>query len=322
MLNRILDISERGARLRVHLEQLTMELEDGEKHSVPMTDLAVIAISHPQVTFSAAMVSTFVRLGGVMVFCHPDSQPAGMILPLDGHSTQQERFEAQASAPAPIKKRIWQTIVRAKLRQQSRLLTDLCGSDFGLGLLAARVRSGDTGNLESVAAVRYWPRLFNRPDFRRRRDGPGPNPHLNYGYAILRAVVARAICASGLHPCLGLHHSNRYNSFVLADDLMEPFRPLIDRVVVGLVQSRGFEHPLDRSCKQALSEVLLARYSFDGESRTLFDWLSSVTASLARIFEGEKGSLFLPDLKCDETPKKAPVRVSGDVAVRDLRSAG
>jgi CRISPR-associated protein Cas1 len=322
MLNRILDISETGARLRLHLEQLVVETGDREQHSIPLTDLSVIVVAHPQVTFSAAVVAAFMRFGGVIVFSHPDCRPAGMLLPLEGHSTQQERFERQASAPVPLRKRLWQSIVQAKIRHQSSLLTELHGQDFGLGMLAAKVRSGDRGNAESVAAVRYWPRLFNDPGFRRGRDGLDPNPLLNYGYAILRAVVARAICAAGLHPSLGLHHANRYNAFVLADDLMEPFRPLVDRAVASLVLRSGLAVPLDRSSKQVLIGSILRRYRHDGESRTLFDWLSLITASLAQVFEGRSSSLFLPALEADDIPRKDPLRVQGHVAVCDLRSAG
>jgi hypothetical protein len=168
--------------------------------------------------------------------------PAAMLLPLSTHSTQTERFARQAAVSLPTRKRAWQQIVQAKLRAQARLLEETTGADQGLHVMAGRVRSGDPDNLEAQAARVYWPALFGKEAsgeaFRRDPEGEGINVHLNYGYAVLRAIVARALCASGLHPSLGVHHHNRYDTFCLADDLMEPFRPLVDRVVAGLRHSR------------------------------------------------------------------------------------
>jgi CRISP-associated protein Cas1 len=250
--------------------------------------------------------------------------PAAMLLPLSTHSTQTERFARQAAVSLPTRKRAWRQIVQAKLQAQARLLEEIIGKDGGLGLMAGKVRSGDPDNLEAQAARIYWQALFGKdnPDspgqvFHRDREGEGVNPHLNYGYAVLRAIVARALCAAGLHPSLGVHHHNRYDTFCLADDLMEPFRPLVDRVVARLplkseisnVQSQneapaavipvqaGTQAPtiqLDRNSKKAILEGLLVRYSAEGESRTLFDWVSRSASLLAGLIEDREEQLRFP----------------------------
>ncbi len=154
-----------------------------------------------------------------------------MLLPLVTHSLQAERFAAQARLAAPVRKRAWQQIVQAKITAQGRLLKERTHNDHGLDAIAKSVKSGDTANVEARAARIYWGKLFGETVFRRDADGDGLNACLNYGYAILRAVVARSLCGAGLHPSLGIHHHNRYDAFCLADDLMEPFRPLVDREV-------------------------------------------------------------------------------------------
>lgn len=233
--SRILEFSATPVFVRHRLGQMVIERDGQAPVTVPLEDVAVIVASHPQAVFTNAVYSEFLKLGGAVVVCDREHNPAGMLLPLVGHTTQQERFEAQAATPLPVKKRLWSQVVKAKLERQAALLRHVCGADAGLEAMAQKVRSGDTGNLEALGAQRYWPRLFGDPSFRRRRDGGSPNALLNYGYAVLRAAVARSLCASGLHPSLGLHHRNRYNPFCLADDLMEPFRPVVDAIVASIV---------------------------------------------------------------------------------------
>jgi CRISPR-associated protein Cas1 len=217
-----------------------------------------------------------------------------MMLPVTGHSVQTERFAAQADAPAPVRKRLWKQVVRCKILAQADLLQRLRGDDQGLTAVSRSVRSGDPSNREAVASRRYWSALFDDPGFRRRFDAPDANRLLNYGYAVLRAVVGRAICAAGLHPSLGLHHHNRYNPFCLADDLMEPYRPLIDSAVVEHVGCYGTDAPLDRVGKQALLEAILARYRADGEVRTLFDLAARTAVSLAKVYLKQSSDLDYP----------------------------
>jgi CRISPR-associated protein Cas1 len=178
------------------------------------------------------------------------------------------------------------------------LLKELHGSDSGLLAMAERVRSGDAGNLESQASRKYWPLLFNDPKFRRGREGPDQNVHLNYGYAILRATVSRALCAAGLHPSFGLQHHNRYDPFCLANDVMEPFRPAVDRAVFYWVQDHDPTAPLDKEVKAALLAPFFSRFLIDGEFRTLFDAVARVASDLSTAFlrKDSKIQLRLPEV--------------------------
>jgi CRISP-associated protein Cas1 len=297
MTDRILEISQAAASLHVRYSQLVIEPEDGlPATSTPVSELAVLLISHPRVLMTQAVIASMAENGGMVVVCDQKHLPTAMMLPLQMHTTQTERMARQAQAPAPLRKQLWRQIVRAKIEAQGRLLEKLHGSDSGLRAMAGRVRSGDTGNLEAQASRRYWPALFADPKFRRGREGPDQNSHLNYGYAVLRAVVARALCATGLHPSLGLRHHNRYNPFCLADDLMEPFRPLVDRVVYQWVQEHDPSQPLDKTAKSCILQPILQRYEWEGESRTLFDWIARAASSLAQALMGETRELTIAEL--------------------------
>jgi len=294
--NRILDIAESPARLHVKTGLLVIDREDAGPLTVPLADLAALVVSHPRVSFTQAVLSGIAETGGSVVICDSKHMPAAMLLPLAGNSTQAERFAMQANATMPVRKRLWKQIVQAKLRAQARVLTALRGEDAGIGDLVSKVRSGDPTNVEAQAARRYWRALFEDEAFRRNVDADDQNRFLNYGYAVLRAIVARALVAAGLHPCLGLHHHNRYDAFCLADDFMEPYRPLVDRAVVRLCQRRGPESPLDREGKAALIRALTGRFALDGEQRTLFDILTRTGTSLLRVFGGQSKKLVLPEI--------------------------
>lgn len=295
MTDKILDISEGPASLSVRFDQLVIRRGQSEAVSVPLAELGVLVVSHPATSFTHAVIAGLIQKGGAFVACDEKHMPIGMVLPLEGHFAQVERFALQARATLPQLKRIWQQVVKAKVRAQAALLEDLHGGDYGLRALARKVQSGDTGNVEAQASRRYWPALFQDPDFRRDRAAPDQNRFLNYGYAVLRSIVARAICASGLHPSLGVHHHNRYSAFCLADDLMEPYRPIIDGAVVEVTGVFGADHPVDKTTKAALLEVLLGRVDFSGDSRTLFDAATRTASSLATIFSGQKNQLVYPD---------------------------
>src|SRR5487761_1503 len=291
MTDRVLDISERPARLSVRNSQLSIRFERDEPVTIPLTDIAVVIVSHPQVSYTHAVLSGLALAGALFVTCDEKHLPVSMMLPLVTHSLQPERFAAQAALAVPVRKRIWQQIARAKIQAQARVLKERTGEESGLGALASQVRSGDPANLEARAARVYWQKVFGEIEFRRDREQDGLNACLNYGYAVLRAMVARAICGAGLHPSLSLHHHNRYDAFCLADDLMEPFRPVVDRVVAELRDARGPDVPLDRDSKRKILEELLGRFEAEGESRTLFDWIGRVAASLAAAIEaGEAGT--------------------------------
>ncbi len=287
MTDRILDISERPAALSVRNSLLVLRFEGAEPLAVPLEELAVVIASHPQISFTHAVLSGIATKGAIFVTCDEKRRPVSMLLPLVTHSLQTERFAAQAQLTLPTKKRIWQQIVRAKLLAQSRVLVERTGRTHGLDAMAARVFSGDPKNAEAQAARIYWKQLFGEFDFRRHAEDDGLNACLDYGYAVLRGIVARALCGAGLNPTLGIHHHNRYNPFCLADDVMEPFRPVVDRSVAALHDQRSKSLRLDKEAKKALLETLLGRFEAGSESRTLFDWVAKCAFSLAAVISGE-----------------------------------
>ena len=297
-MERILDISDRPTRLSVRYSQLVIQPDGAEEVTTPLSEVAVLVLSQPQVSITQAVVSGLAENGGSVVFTDGKHLPSAMMLPLQVHSTQTERFAAQIDASLPLRKRLWQQLVRGKIRAQGRLLRELHGADSGLLAMAERVRSGDAGHLEAQASRKYWPLLFNDPKFRRGREGPDQNSHLNYGYAILRATVSRALCAAGLHPSFGLQHHNRYDPFCLANDVMEPFRPVVDRAVYSWVQEHDPAEPLGKDAKAALLAPFFSRYVMEGESRTLFDAVARLASDLASAFlrKDAKVQLRIPEV--------------------------
>jgi len=291
--NRILEIAEQAARLHVKRHQLIIDMA-GSSASVPMEDLAVLVVAHPQVTFTQAVLNELMCAGGAFVTCNEQRMPSGLLLPMDGNVVQTERFRLQIELSEPRRKQLWQQIVRAKVRMQSQLLHERFGADQGLSQLLPAIRSGDPANIEAQAARRYWTALFGS-DFRRDRDAAGHNALLNYGYAVLRATVSRALVAAGLHPTVGLHHHNRYNAFCLADDVMEPYRPLVDRSVACLMDDVDEVPELSQTVRGELIQSLLGHLRLEGEVRTLFDSLSRTAASLVQCIGGELRQLVLPE---------------------------
>ncbi len=292
MTNRIIEISDTPARLRTDLGRLAIEVTGQQPVFIPMRDVAAIVVSNPAVTLSQSVLVELAREGGVFVAMSAQFLPTAMMLPLDSHSTQTARMAKQAQASEPTKKRAWQVIVRAKVRAQWALLQTLGRPETGLDDLLRRVQSGDPENIEAQAASRYWRALFGAA-FRRDRDASDQNRLLNYGYAVLRAATARAICGVGLHPSLGVQHHNQYNPFCLADDLMEPYRPLVDRVVVDIMLRAGPHVEMSQPIRGELISALLDRHSVRGENRTLFDLLTRSASSCARVLTGEERDLDL-----------------------------
>lgn len=293
MTDRLIDLSEEPARLSINLDRLVIEREGRDPVTMPLVDLAALVVAHPQVRYTNAVLSGIAAAGGAFIACDTKHMPAGMLMPLTGHHLQAERFSRQAQAAAPINKRLWKQIVQAKIRAQAETLFRLYGDDKGIHGLASRVRSGDPENVEAQASRKYWPALFADPSFRRDREAEDVNSHLNYGYAVLRAIVARAICASGLHPSLGIHHHNRYDAFCLADDLMEPYRPLVDGAVAMRVRESGMPKMLDKESKAAIIGALTGRVALGGEERTLFDALARTAVSLSDVYAGKRQTLEL-----------------------------
>lgn len=271
-------------------------IEGDTGRTVPIEDMGMLLMEQEQITVTQGLLSKLMEHNVAVVNCNEQHHPIGMLLNFQGNSTQTESFIAQAEASKPLKKQLWQQVVRAKVRNQAMVL-EAMGQDAGrLHKLAQDVRSGDVDNREGVAAVYYWPRIFKGiPDFLRGREGHYPNNVLNYGYAILRATVARAIVGSGLHPTLGLFHRNRYNAFCLADDMMEPYRPLVDQVVAGIVLDRPYDRTeLDQEAKINLLRIPTLDVQMSGKTRPLMVAVSETSASLTRAFLGGDGQLALP----------------------------
>ena len=282
------------ARLSLRHRQLVVARADGSAPTVPVEDLSLLVVDHPQVTYTHALLAALAEAKVAIVLCGPDHMPAGVVLPYAANALAGERLRAQLACPRPLAKRLWQAIVACKLRRQADLLRRAIGQDAGLEAMAGRVRSGDPENLEAQGAQRYWPRLFG-PEFRRDRAGAPPNPLLNYGYAVLRAATARAVVGAGLLAGVGLFHTNRGDAFALASDLMEPFRPFVDGVVWEMARAGLAEGALDRLRKAHLLGVLNLAVGMDGQAMPLGLALHRAAASLAASFAARHVLLRLPE---------------------------
>ncbi len=268
-----------------------------EKARVPMEDIGLVVLDHQQITVTHTVLNTLLHHNAAVVVCDERRHPSGLLLNLEGNTVQAELFKYQIESSEPLRKQLWKQTVEAKIRNQAVVLARI-GADAGLLLeLASKVQSGDSGNREAQAAAYYWPRVFrNVAAFKRFREGPPPNNLLNYGYAILRALVARSLVGSGLLPTLGIHHRNRYNAYALADDIMEPYRPYVDLAVVELVNNLGPPETLTLEHKGQLLKIPTADVLLDGKAGPLMVAVQRTTASLAQCFAGEQRKLLCPSL--------------------------
>lgn len=294
MTKRIIEIGAEGAYLHLHLRQLVITRDGDDIASIPMEDMAALILDHPRTVISQACLAALLDNNIMVVTSDARHQPTGMLLPLAANTLQTERFAAQAALNQPLRKQLWKQVVQAKIRWQAKVLHDITGSDALLTGLVRKVRSGDPENVEAQAARRYWSRLFPEGGFKRDRDAVDQNRYLNYGYAILRALTARSLCAAGLHPSLGIHHSNRYNAYCLADDFMEPFRPFVDLRVYRLVGEHGNERSLDGELRRELLSIVKQTVDMEGETVTLQGALNKVAQSFVKVVLGENQRLLLP----------------------------
>lgn len=296
MTDRVLDISERPGRLKVSLGRLVIEQADVDDITLPLSEIAVLIVSHKQVSYTQSVLSGLMEAGGVFVTCDEKHLPTGLMLPLAGHHKQAQRMERQASVSKPVCKRIWQQLVQAKIRGQGQVLHDITGDSLGIGKMADRVKSGDPDNIEAQAARKYWTALFRDPKFRRRQEAEDQNAQLNYGYGVMRAIVGRAVSGAGLHPSLGVHHRNQYNAYCLVDDLMEPYRPVVDYAVAHWVTVQGKAKRVDKEFKGFLFGAFRERYAMEGEKRSLFDCAHRTALSVVACIEGESKEVAAPEL--------------------------
>lgn len=286
------------AYLKTQNEQLIFELpETGETKQAPIEDIGILILDHRQITITQALLAKLLANNTAVITCDDTHHPTGLLLNLDGHSLQSQKHQAQLEASVPLKKQLWQQTVAAKIENQAALLAQQRAEYKPLLTLSKDVKSGDADNCEAQAAAYYWKRIF--PDFlefRRERYGPPPNNLLNYGYAILRALVARSLVASGLLPTFGIHHRNQYNSYCLADDIMEPYRPFVDKVVCDIVRMNGKFLEMTPKMKQALLAIPALDVYLDGQKSPLMNAVQRSTASLAKCFEGKSRKLLYPQL--------------------------
>jgi CRISPR-associated protein Cas1 len=292
MIKRTVEISGKDNHLSVADGSLLVRQGGQEVGRVPLEDLGLLILDAPTTTYTHAVLTEVLAAGAVVVPCGRNHHPAGLFLPQE-NSLIAQRLAAQVAAPLPLKKILWKQVVRAKIAAQLGALPPESPARGHLKNLISQVRSGDPTNVEAQAARIYWPALLGQ-DFRRSADGLPPNCLLNYGYMVLRACVARAVCGAGLHPALGLHHHNRGNPFCLADDLLEPLRPLVDARVRALAQAGHTE--INRDSKVQLLTVLAETVEVGGEKGPLMVAIEKVTASLVRCYGGEQKKLELPTL--------------------------
>jgi CRISPR-associated protein Cas1 len=291
MVGRVVEIATDGRHISIARGFLVVAEHSEEVGRVAMDDIAAVIANAHGLTWSN---NTLVELSGrgvPIVLCGANHMPAAIVWPVDGHHIQTGRMNDQVAASLPLKKRLWAQIVRTKILAQGAALAAAGAPSGGFYLLSRKVRSGDPQNVEAEAARRYWPLLFGA-EFRRDKDGGGINGLLNYGYAVLRAGIARAVMATGLHPGFGLMHSNRSNPMVLIDDLMEPFRPMVDREVLRLVKAGTKE--VDRDAKAALARIMVLDLPMSLGLSPLMVCAERLAQSLARAFAAETDSLDLP----------------------------
>ncbi len=285
------------AYLKTKDEQMVIELHDtGEIKSAPIEDIGIVVLDHQQITITQALLAKLLANNAAVITCDKSHHPVGMQLSLDGHTLQSQKFKAQIEASVPLKKQLWQQTIVAKITNQAMLLKQERMENKYLLNLGQSVKSGDSDNCEAQAAAYYWKHIF--PEFlrfRRERYGPPPNNLLNYGYAILRALVARSLVVSGLLPTLGIHHRNQYNAYCLADDIMEPYRPFVDTVVCQIINMNGNFLEMTQGMKKQLLEIPATDVTIDGQKSPLMNAVQRTTASLAKCFETGSKKMLYPE---------------------------
>lgn len=291
------------AYLSMKNAQLVIRLTDAQTQeevtkTVPIEDIGVMVLEDRQITITNGALDALLQNNCAVITCDEKHMPAGMLLPLEGHTVQSERFRLQIDASLPLKKQLWQQTVQAKIRNQASVLKRLSGVETGCMMTWANdVKSGDSENLEGRAAAYYWKSVFPEMEsFVRDREGDAPNNLLNYGYAIVRAVVARALVASGLLPTFGIHHHNRYNAYCLADDIMEPYRPYVDELVIGILGSGVDCSELATDLKRQLLGLPVKEVIIGGQRSPLMVAVTQTTASLVKCFSGELRKIVYPEM--------------------------
>lgn len=291
-MDQIIDIATDGRHLSRHRGFLKVSEQGDEVGSVPLDQVAGVIVHAHCTTWSTSLLVELAERGAPVVLCAANHAPKSVLLPLEGHHMQGARMRAQWQAKAPLLKQAWKQVVVAKIAMQAATLDAVGQPSAPLQMMARKVQSGDPTNVEAQAARHYWPRLMG-PDFRRDTGQGDENALLNYGYTVLRAATSRAVVAAGLHPTIGLFHANRGNAFALADDLMEPFRPLVDLCVHRIVQDNGAQ--VDTTAKQALARLIATDLPLGEGITPVSVAVMKLATSLGQSFEAASLTLALPD---------------------------
>ena len=278
-------------------DQLPEVMKKRAETTKPIEDIGVVVLDNRRITITQGLLEALLENNCAVITCDSHSLPVGLMLPLYGNSTQNERFRYQLEASLPLRKQLWQQTVRAKILNQAFCLQkNTPKSNASLHVLANNVKSGDPENCEAQAAVYYWRNIFTKlPSFQRDPESDVPNNLLNYGYAILRATIARALVGSGLLPVYGIHHHNRYNAFCLADDIMEPYRPFVDDLVIKTMDKMTIPEDLTIKQKREMLTIPVLDVILDGQRRPLMIAAGLTAASLAKCFNGEIRKISYPE---------------------------
>lgn len=297
-------LSLRNAQLVLHLPEVesndtlpeTMKKE--AERTIPIEDIGVVILDHRRITITLGVLEALLENNCAVITCDQKSMPVGLLLPLCGNTTQNERFRTQLDVSLSLRKQLWQQTVKQKILNQEYVLRTNTDKETNcMRVWANDVRSGDPDNLEARAAAYYWKNLFKGyPDFVRDREGTPPNNLLNYGYAILRAVIARSLVGSGLLPTLGIHHHNRYNAYCLADDIMEPYRPYVDELVLDIIRQNEDISEINKRLKMQLLGIPMLDVVINGKRSPLMIAAQQTTASLYKCFAGELRHVSFPEM--------------------------
>ena len=284
------------AYLSTKNEQIVISYPNKEQETktVAIEDVGVVVLENQQITITNGLLEKLVNNNVALINCDQQHLPIGLLMPLNGHTEQSERFKNQINASIPLKKNLWQQTIVSKITNQGELLKENGIPMRKMELWAKEVTSGDSLNHEARAAVFYWQKLFDIENFNRGQKGLPPNNLLNYGYAILRAITARAIVSSGMLPTLGIFHRNKYNSYCLADDIMEPYRPFVDKIVCQIMKTEESIDELTTEIKKQLLSVASIDVCLDGKNSPLMVAMSRTTNSLHECFEGSSRKLLYP----------------------------
>jgi len=297
-------LSLRNAQLVLHIPEvennktLPEAIKKEAERTIPIEDIGVVILDNRRITITSGAMEALLENNCAVITCNQKSMPVGLLLPLCGNTTQNERFRSQLEASLPLRKQLWQQTIKQKILNQEHVLRINTAQETKcMRVWSNDVRSGDSDNLEARAAAYYWKNVFTTyPNFVRDREGTPPNNLLNYGYAILRAIIARALVGSGLLPTLGIHHHNRYNAYCLADDIMEPYRPYVDQLVLDIIQCNLEISDITRDLKMQLLGIPMLDVVINGKRSPLMIAAQQTTASLAKCFAGEIKRISYPEM--------------------------